>query len=1110
VLDVGCSYGGFASTMHRLRGCTVTGVELDRAAAEAARSHCREVYQGDIAEVAPTLSADFDVVVAADVLEHLVNPRQVLGLLAALLRPGGCLLASIPNVTHLSVILALAEGTFPRSREGLLDRTHLRFFGETDVLSLFNQANLAARVADRVRVEPGSTEFHTDLRSLPGEVLLFLERNPNAETYQFIVRGVPRAWSMPADDERAAPIPQTTAGASLRAEIEKLEKAWTERGIWGQSLERDVAIARADAQLKTEKLTQASREFEEQRQMITKSLDAVSEELAASRADGTATAAALAESRAEGTAVAKALALREAQLADLQRRFDRTIGVRLPKLLKFVRSTAFAGTVAGVAIPLGAAIGAGALAADALARFIPRKQPPTPRKSTGPRLATIQILNYEGRELLERNIPSVLAAVLQTGLPHRVVVVDNGSTDGSVEFLRQRFPQVQVVPLDRNYFFSKGNNRGVPHSDTEILVLLNNDMLVEPDFLPPLLQPFDDDQVFAVSSQIFFRAAGKRREETGLTRARFENGTLRYRHDPVAADSAKLIPILWGGGGSCAFNRQKWLALGGLDEMYDPFYCEDLDLSLRAWQHGWKVLLATESKVWHEHRATSVRFFSETFVSETFRRNSYLLHWANLRDRTLLASHLLHLPLLAARDVRRHGRSGARSLLKAAAKAPQALARRLRSGREGPPDRSILTDTDLGAPDPLFHGPKRLKAGSALEIVMVTPYHFWPVQHGGAVRMYNIAKELAARGNRISVVGFVDADSHLEAAAHLREFCVEVRLLKRQDLGRTRFAIKPKGVLEFDQAVLHRELNAVLAKRDPDVVQVEYTQLAPYGRASQRAAICLTEHDVAFVSLYRYAMAQKDLLGLAVGYTQYLKMFRYELEALRRFDTVFTVSEIDAKLLESYLPGVHFSPAGRIGVDVARFSSLERRPEPASLLFVGFLGHRPNVDALLHFCQVTLPLIHERNPDVKLDIVGMGAPEEIRKLALDPRIRVLGFADDLRPIYARATLFVAPIRIAAGVRVKILEAFGAGIPVVSTPAGAEGLPVQDGRELALGSTPRAFADRTLELLADPLQAARLATAAHKLVVEKFDWAKIAEDLEEEYRAALRNKGILQQ
>src|SRR5262249_2958013 len=150
--------------------------------------------------------------VAADVLEHLVDPEGALRLLASRLRPGGVLLASIPNVTHLSVVVALAAGQFPRSREGLLDETHLRFFGEQHVLPPFHRAGLAARLAGRVPTERGATEFHPDICAVPLPVLEYLERNPNAETYQFIVRAVPRAWAAEGDDQIAA----GPAGASAR------------------------------------------------------------------------------------------------------------------------------------------------------------------------------------------------------------------------------------------------------------------------------------------------------------------------------------------------------------------------------------------------------------------------------------------------------------------------------------------------------------------------------------------------------------------------------------------------------------------------------------------------------------------------------------------------------------------------------------------------------------------------------------------------------------------------------------------------------------------------------------------------------------------------------
>ena len=111
---------------------------------------------------------------------------------------------------------------------------------------------------------------------------------------------------------------------------------------------------------------------------------------------------------------------------------------------------------------------------------------------------TIQILNWDGKHLLEEFLPSVLIGAKG----HEILVVDNGSTDGSVEFLKSRFPQVRILELERNHGFSVGNNRGIEKVNTDLVVLLNNDMSVDPDFLEPLLIPFVDPAVFAVASQI--------------------------------------------------------------------------------------------------------------------------------------------------------------------------------------------------------------------------------------------------------------------------------------------------------------------------------------------------------------------------------------------------------------------------------------------------------------------------------------------------------------------------------------------------------------------------------------------------------------------------------
>ena len=152
--------------------------------------------------------------------------------------------------------------------------------------------------------------------------------------------------------------------------------------------------------------------------------------------------------------------------------------------------------------------------------------------------ASVVIPNWNGRDLLERYLPSVIKAM--AGHPdNEVIVVDNASSDGSAELVKRRFPSVRVIELPTNLGFGGGSNTGFRAATNDIVVLLNSDMRVEPGFLQPLLDGFTDELVFAVSCQIFFSDPEKVREETGLTQAWWQGGHLRVRHreDPAIQDA---------------------------------------------------------------------------------------------------------------------------------------------------------------------------------------------------------------------------------------------------------------------------------------------------------------------------------------------------------------------------------------------------------------------------------------------------------------------------------------------------------------------------------------------------------------------------------------------
>jgi GT2 family glycosyltransferase len=311
---------------------------------------------------------------------------------------------------------------------------------------------------------------------------------------------------------------------------------------------------------------------------------------------------------------------------------------------------------------------------------------------------TIQILNWDGLHLMKECLPAVVEAVrrqsLQSGRTHEILVVDNGSRDGSVEYLRQQFPDVRVLPLDRNYGFSIGNNHGFQAVNSDVVVLLNNDMLVAPDFLQALLTPFSDSSVFAVSSQIFFPDPGRRREETGKTMGKFDKGFFRFWHEETTPDDENraAMPIFWAGGGASAVDVRKLKVLGGFDTLYHPFYVEDADISWQAWKRGWKCLLAPQSHVVHKHRGTSRPKFGDDFVDCTIRRNQFLFIWKNLTDTGLILQHLLSLPRIHGSVILQKGALfEIRSYATAFLRLPFALWRRMSNLREYvASDRDVL------------------------------------------------------------------------------------------------------------------------------------------------------------------------------------------------------------------------------------------------------------------------------------------------------------------------------------------------------------------------------------------------------------------------------------
>jgi O-antigen biosynthesis protein len=764
----------------------------------------------------------------------------------------------------------------------------------------------------------------------------------------------------------------------------------------------------------------------------------------------------------------------------------------------------FAGTLALLLLSLPILICSAALVAllDLIFAVLGARHPPIPSVPQHDR-ATIVIPNWNGRSLLEKYLPGVIAAV-SGNAGNEVIIVDNGSSDGSAAFVESRFPQVRLIRCKENRGFGGGSNLGVRNARNDIVVLLNNDMRVEADFLSPLLEPFADPCVFSVTSQIFFSDPSKLREETGLTQGWWEGGRLRVTHRHCESIQREF-PCFYGGGGSSAYDRRKFLELGGFDSIFQPLYYEDTDLGFMAWKRGWKVLYQPRSIVHHEHRGTAARKFSEAQIQITIKKNNILFSWKNIHDWRLLAAQFPYCFASSLRALLRGDAPGAFSfagLTRAFLQIPAALAARWHAWQLATvPDLeafrrslgSFFRDRFELPHEPL---PERLR------VLFAAPYAIEPPVHGGAVLMKLTLEELSKSAD-VHLIGMVDRHEELQVQQRLSPLCASMFWqVRRHQKSLNRTSLKPHAIRVFEDRDFEWALHRTVFERKIDAIQLEYTQFAQYAAPYQHIPVFLFEHDIYFQSIRRQL---KRRLGLALRvkyWYEYFRALRYERLALPKMTRVQVCSAENAEALLQLSPRLRgkIDSNLRAGIQINRFPFRLEPREPDTMLFVGSFRHNPNVEGLLWFVTEVLPRVTAGNPQAVLVVVGADAPTSmLTRLNRCANVNFSGYVEDIHEPLGRYSTFVCPILSGSGIRVKLLEAFATGIPVISTSLGAEGLARDGGPVCEIADTPDDFAAAVLRLLASREYARQLANRARQFVESEMDGAAVARRLLEVYR-----------
>ena len=399
-----------------------------------------------------------------------------------------------------------------------------------------------------------------------------------------------------------------------------------------------------------------------------------------------------------------------------------------------------------------------------------------------------------------------------------------------------------------------------------------------------------------------------------------------------------------------------------------------------------------------------------------------------------------------------------------------------------------------------------------MRLLFLTPQLPYPPHKGTALRNFNLIKNLAPH-HETHLLSFVEEEGKLPEASPLHELCASIQTVLapkrslRQRLRALAFSTLPDIASRLPSALFADKLKALLERTQFDVLQVEGLEMAQYylATSAKLPVIVLDEHNAEYL-LQRRAFevdsrAPRRWLGASYSLVQWLKLKNYERRACRRASAVIAVSEADRRALLQLDPGLDITVVPN-GVDTEYFHCrplVQDKDSTGSptLAFTGTMDFRPNVDAMTWFCHEVLPPIRSQLPQIRLLIVGQSPAKAVRGLA-SPAVTVTGAVEDIRPYLEKAAVYVVPMRMGGGVRLKVLEAMAGGIPVVSTRAGAEGIAVDDGENVLLADTAAEFAAKVVEVLTNVSLGRRLAAQGRKLAEAHHDWRLITPTLEELY------------
>jgi sugar transferase (PEP-CTERM/EpsH1 system associated) len=394
-----------------------------------------------------------------------------------------------------------------------------------------------------------------------------------------------------------------------------------------------------------------------------------------------------------------------------------------------------------------------------------------------------------------------------------------------------------------------------------------------------------------------------------------------------------------------------------------------------------------------------------------------------------------------------------------------------------------------------------------MNILFLSTENPYPPDGGHHLRTFNILKILASR-HKIYFVGFAQDESEFKYTPEIRKLCETVDIYKVSKTGYNKnfFMLACKNTFSKHPLIAQRyfiveareRIEQIFAHHSIDLVHMDMLALGLYRGHLRSTPVVLTNHNVESLRLYRWAEIEKNVFTKSFLFYQYLKLKQFEKRICPAFNLCIAVSDYDKTYLKNLCGMDNFAVIPN-GVDIHYFKPDSVEVSKNHMVWVGGMTGPYNSDAVDFFIEKIWPLIKNKIPEASIDFAGGSPTQMLRNRALeDKSVHVLGFVPDIRPIVQRASVFIAPIRIGSGTKIKVLNAMAQAKPVVATTIGAEGIDVTPEENILIADDPEEFAEKVLYLLRNEEVARKMGKRARELMEEKYNWDLIAKNIHRIY------------